>query len=119
MQKIVVILFLVVSYAAYSLWVYTYGTNNDTNMSVSAIRGKALWQQKNCQNCHQLFGLGGYMGPDLTNVISDTHRGPLYARGIIVAGGSRMPNFHLADDQVNDLIAWLEYAGRTTKTVYR
>ncbi len=35
-----------------------------------AAAGKLLYQKYNCQACHQIYGLGGYMGPDLTNVYS-------------------------------------------------
>lgn len=119
MQKITIILCLVTSYVVYSFWVYTYGTSGTANMSANATRGKALWQQKNCQNCHQIFGLGGYMGPDLTNIISDPRRGSLYAKGIISAGGNRMPNFHFTPGEAEDLIAWLEYTDHASKTTTR
>lgn len=115
MQKIVILFVLLTSYVGYSVWVYTSGTSSNTGMTADAIRGKVLWQQKNCQNCHQLFGLGGYMGPDLTTVISDSRRGRLYAKGMITAGGSRMPNFHFDKKEVNELIAWLEYVDRTSE----
>lgn len=71
--------------------------------------GKQIYQEYNCQSCHQLFGLGGYLGPELTTVISDKNRGELYARILLENGAIRMPNFHLSPKQVNALIDYLKY----------
>lgn len=113
MKKIATISILFVLYAAYSGWVYTSGTDCVKPMEVAAIRGKAIWHNKNCQNCHQLYGLGGYMGPDLTTVTSDKNRGIAYAKGIMLSGGNRMPNYHLPERDVDMLIAYLSYVNIT------
>ena len=100
---------LCVSFVFYSAYVYTMGTEapHVSPMSGEARDGQALFQEKNCIACHQFYGLGGYMGPDLTNVISN--RGAAYARAFIVAGTARMPRFELADDEVDALVAYLEF----------
>jgi len=36
-------------------------------LSEQAARGRALWHEHNCQSCHQIYGFGGFLGPDLTN----------------------------------------------------
>lgn len=99
-------------YAVYSGWVYTHGTTSVEQMSEKAVNGKQVWHNKNCQNCHQIFGLGGYMGPDLTTVTGDKNRGALYAKAMIMNGGAVMPNFHFTEDEANDLIAYLEYINK-------
>ena len=59
---------LVLLFLAFSASIYT---REDVNgASPVAGSGKLVWQKHNCQSCHQLYGLGGYLGPDLTNVIS-------------------------------------------------
>ena len=32
-----------------------------------ARAGRALWHDHNCQTCHQIYGFGGFLGPDVTN----------------------------------------------------
>lgn len=80
-------------------------------MSDAARHGQQVFQDKNCIACHQFYGLGGYMGPDLTNVIST--RGEAYSRAFIVAGTARMPNFELTDDEVSAVLAYLGFVDQT------
>ncbi len=35
-----------------------------------AVLGKRVWQTHECISCHTLFGNGGYIGDDLTNIVS-------------------------------------------------
>lgn len=69
----------------------------------------ALFQEKNCIACHQFYGLGGYMGPDLTNVISGPGKGADYAKSFIENGTSKMPNFGLSASEIDDLVRFLEF----------
>lgn len=100
-------------FAVYSGYVYTRGTEapHVPAMSEQARRGQALYQRYNCTACHQFYGLGGYMGPDLTNVISKN--GETYARAFIASGTVRMPDFDLSEEQVDDLVAYLAFVDRT------
>ena len=70
--------------------------------------GKLLYQKHNCTSCHQLYGLGGYLGPELTTVISPDGKGELYAKAFIKYGTQKMPDFHLNDEEVNDLLEYLK-----------
>ena len=45
--------------------------------SEKAVSGRIVWQKYNCQSCHQLYGLGRYLGPDLTNVVSNPKKGEI------------------------------------------
>ena len=105
-----------ISYCLYSIWVYTAGTDTCEYMSVHESEGKAIFEQHNCESCHQLFGLGGYLGPELTTVISDPTRGALYARAMLHAGGTRMPDFHFSEQEIDALIAYLAYVDRSATT---
>lgn len=109
MAKVVTITILLSLYIVYSCWVYMPGTSKSTAMTEQAIYGKVLWHKKNCQNCHQVFGLGGYMGPDLTTVTTDKTRGRIYTKGMLMNGGNRMPNFHFTENEADQLVAYLDY----------
>ncbi len=116
MKKLLLISVLGCLYAGYSTWVYTDGTTSAAAMSPAAMEGKELWQRNNCQTCHQLYGLGGYMGPDLTTITTDKYRGPLYAKAMLLNGGAIMPNFHLTEKNAADIVEYLSYVN-TTRTL--
>ncbi len=104
---------LCVAFIPYSVYVYTRGTEapHIAPMSDEARYGQQLFQEHNCIACHQFYGLGGYMGPDLTNVISN--RGSAYARAFLMSGTQRMPNFNLSDSELDALVAFLEFVDTT------
>lgn len=107
---------LVASFFVYSIVIYTVGTRVDKGekwVTENAKKGKLLFQQKNCIACHQIYGLGGYMGPDLTNVISAAGKGPVFARTILQYGTERMPNYHLTESEINEILEFLTYADKT------
>jgi len=107
---------LIVSFFVYSIVIYTVGTRVDKGEKYAtdqAKKGKLLFQKKNCIACHQLYGLGGFMGPDLTNEISTLGKGPLFAKAFLMAGSERMPNYHFTETEIEELIAFLTYADKT------
>jgi nitric oxide reductase subunit C len=119
--KVHLLCVLIISYACYSLVVYTKGTAGtftptaETQQAVSL--GKQLYQQYNCSACHQVYGLGGYLGPELTTAYSDKNRGEAYMRAMLQVGGSRMPNFHFTTQQIDALIAYLKYVDTTATPI--
>ena len=104
---------LCVAFVIYSATVYTSGTaaTHETAMTDEARYGQTLFQEENCIACHQFYGLGGYMGPDLTNVISKY--GEAYSRAFITAGTARMPDLGLNEDEVSALVAYLAFVDQT------
>ena len=104
-------------YAVYSFIVYTKGTEKNFAYSKTEWQkinhGKDLFQQYNCTACHQLYGLGGYLGPELTTAYSDKLRGEFYLKTFLKNGGSRMPNFHFKDQEIGDIIDFLKYVDST------
>ena len=117
MLKIAAFIVLFVLYTVYSVIVYTKGTEKKftyTNAEWQKINhGKDLFQQYNCTACHQLYGLGGYLGPELTTAYSDKLRGELYMKAFLKNGGPRMPNFHFKDEEIGDIIGFLKYVDST------
>ncbi|HEY6063298.1 MAG TPA: cytochrome c [Chitinophagaceae bacterium] len=120
MIKIVAFISLFAAYLVYSIIVYTKGTEKNIIVSaqeqIKIKNGSDLFQRYNCTSCHQLYGLGGYLGPELTTAYSDPGRGELYMKAFLKAGGPRMPNFHFKDDDVNALISFLKYVDTTAIT---
>jgi nitric oxide reductase subunit C len=102
-----------VAFVFYSFYVYTAGTEaaHVPQMSDNARRGQELFQEHNCIACHQFYGLGGYMGPDLTNTISN--RGAAYAGVFIANGTTRMPNLGINEADTASLVAYLEFVDST------
>ncbi len=110
--------FLFVLFLFYSALVYVYSNpaGQKTKISKEVYAGMDVWQRKNCHTCHQLYGLGGYMGPDLTNIASDKTKGPAYMKVFIQNGTNKMPNFHLSEKEVNQVIAFLKWVDKSGKT---
>jgi nitric oxide reductase subunit C len=115
--KLVAVILLITASLIYSGFVYTVGTDSKNPVAVTdTVRhGKMLWQEKNCTACHQLYGLGGYMGPDLTNIISAPGKGEIYAEAFIRSGTKKMPNFHFNDNEIKSLVAFLKYVDASGK----
>ena len=113
MIKIAVFLTLFFTYAVYTATVYTRGTRDTVQLPDSAynniVYGKQIFQDYNCTACHQLYGLGGYLGPELTTTYSDPLKGEPFIRALLKGGGLRMPNFHLKDPEINALVSFLKY----------
>jgi nitric oxide reductase subunit C len=112
--KQLILFVLAACFIMYSSYVYVDGTaQHAPTMTAAAVQGKLLFQKHNCIACHQIYGLGGYLGPELTTVISNPARGELLARAIIQSGTSRMPQFNLRADEINQLIEFLKYVDET------
>ena len=77
-----------------------------------ASEGRLIWQKYNCQSCHQLYSLGGYLGPDLTNHLSKEN-GELILKNIVQSGTGAMPKFTLTEDEMLNLIEFLKYTNET------
>ena len=60
--KVWVILFI--AFIAFSWMIYAHCDDKNTEGAPNnrVLAGWKTWQDKNCQSCHQLYGLGGYMG---------------------------------------------------------
>jgi len=113
-QYRIILLVLVATFFIYNTAVYTIGTrNNLPPMSKKAMRGEWLWQKNNCTSCHQLYGLGGYLGPDLTNVISAEGKGPNYVKALMLSGIKAMPAFSFTKDEQNQIVAFLSCVDST------
>ena len=104
--KKTVLLFLSVAFLSYSGLLYTVMPVKYKATKQQEDAGKLIWQHYNCNACHQIYGLGGYLGPDLTNVYSK--RGQAYIKAFLTIGTGVMPVFHLSQSESNSLLAFLK-----------
>ncbi|MBS1487259.1 MAG: cytochrome c [Bacteroidetes bacterium] len=103
----IVLASLVFLFLMYSAFIYQQPVKEETMPEV--VRGKMIWQEKNCTACHQLYGLGGFLGPDLTNVYSQEGKGAPYIKAFVQGGTATMPAFNLSEDELNCLVAFLKH----------
>jgi nitric oxide reductase subunit C len=88
--------------------------DNSQNLTPQVIAGKKIWETRNCIGCHTLLGEGAYFAPELGNVY--VRRGPEFIKAWIQAqptgapGRRQMPQFHLSDEELDNLVAFLKYA---------
>jgi nitric oxide reductase subunit C len=112
------VLALVGIFLAQTWLVYSDPTGRTAEpLSELADEGRAIWHRNNCQSCHQIYGYGGFLGPDLTNLASRVgfpedsaaRAEALDARlaTALTTGSARMPVFHMQADQVRALGAYL------------
>jgi nitric oxide reductase subunit C len=73
-----------------------------------AADGRLVWQKYNCQSCHQFYGLGGYLGPDLTNIISKEGKGEAVIRALIKSGTKQMPSYSMEEEEIRLLLEFLK-----------
>ena len=87
--------------------------DNSQNLTPEVIAGKKIWETRNCIGCHTLLGEGAYFAPELGNVY--IRRGPDFIKGWIQAqptgapGRRQMPQFHLTDAELDQLVAFFKY----------
>jgi nitric oxide reductase subunit C len=85
------------------------------NISESVVRGKHIWETRNCIGCHTILGEGAYFAPELGNVYA--RRGPDFIKAWIKAqptgapGRRQMPQFNLTDQELEDMVAFLKWTG--------
>jgi nitric oxide reductase subunit C len=79
----------------------------------AVVRGKHLWETRNCIGCHTLLGEGAYFAPELGNVY--TRRGPDFIKAWIksqpthIEGRRQMPQFNFTDQQLDDITEFLKW----------
>lgn len=110
-QFLLIFLFLIQSALTYTT--STEVATPAATLTAEARRGEVLYREFNCTACHQFYGLGGYMGPDLTNVTIAEGKGPAFARGVILHGSARMPALGVSPKEADDLVAFLEAVAAT------
>lgn len=89
--------------------------SNAQEITPSVVRGKHIWETRNCIGCHTLLGEGAYFAPELGNVYK--RRGPDFIKAWMASqpsgapGRRQMPQFNLSEEQLNDLVEFLKWTG--------
>ncbi|MEH6763348.1 MAG: cytochrome c [Aequorivita antarctica] len=111
---IFVIAILLTLFGIYNYVVYnTNGYVAVEKLSPLAVKGQQLFQNNRCWSCHQLYGLGGYLGPDLTNVYSNENKGPLYIKAFLSSSVKSMPQFNFLEEEKDALVQYLKQVDET------
>lgn len=117
-------LLLYIGLTAHSHIYIVRSSTDSASLSESVVRGKHVWEENSCINCHTLLGEGAYFAPELGNVWVrfGGRENPEAARlGLKawmraqptgVPGRRQMPQFNLTEQQLDDLIDFLEWTSR-------
>ena len=100
--------FLVLCFLVQSIFVYR--DDVDLELSEQAIEGRQIYQESACQVCHQLWGQGGFLGPDLTNSASRVDE--MRLASLLTVGSGQMPAFNFNSRQIDQLQSFLNEIDR-------
>lgn len=113
-KQLLFLLLLISLFSIYNFTIYTSKTDYGTiHLSKKAIQGENIWLKNNCNSCHQLYGLGGYLGPDLTNVYSNKNKNTYYLKAMLNSGVKSMPKFKFNNTEKEALIQFLKEVDQT------
>ncbi|WP_448204960.1 c-type cytochrome [Azospirillum sp. sgz302134] len=99
-------------------------STDESTLSDGVVRGKHVWERNSCINCHTLLGEGAYFAPELGNVwvryggdkdpqgARDALKAWMQSQPSGVQGRRQMPQFNLNDQDLNDLVDFLEWTSR-------
>ena len=94
---------------------------NEAAMTEAVVRGKKVWEVNQCIGCHSLLGEGAYFAPELGNVYKrrgGDESGAAFIKAWMKAqptgapGRRQMPQFHLSEQQLDDLVEFLKWTSQ-------
>ncbi|MCH2654664.1 MAG: cytochrome c, partial [Gemmatimonadetes bacterium] len=99
---------LVLCFLAQSIFVYR--DDVDLELSMEAIEGRQIYHESACQVCHQLWGQGGFLGPDLTNAASRVDEARLVS--LLTVWSGQMPAFNFNSRQIDQMKTFMNEIDR-------
>lgn len=96
-------------------------STDESKLTESVEAGKRIWERHSCINCHTLLGEGAYFAPELGNVwvryggredaasAREALKAWMQAMPSNVEGRRQMPQFNLTDQELDQLIDFLEW----------
>lgn len=113
-KYLILILVFICVFSIYNFIIYTSKSEYKTiHLSQKALKGENIWLQNNCNSCHQIYGLGGYLGPDITNVYSREGKGEKYIKTIVNSGIKSMPKFNFSEEEKDQLVQFFKELDQT------
>jgi nitric oxide reductase subunit C len=100
-------------------------STDEAHLTDSVERGKRVWEHNACFDCHTIYGEGARFAPEVGDVFKrwGGEKDPAAAHQQIkdwmksqpsgAQGRRQMPQFNLAEAQLDDLANFLEWASRT------
>ncbi len=120
-------LFFLAVFVALTVHSHHYIVNKSTDsagLTEAVARGKGIWEKHSCINCHTILGEGAYFAPEVGNVwvryggrddpegAREALKAWMQSQPSGVEGRRQMPQFNLTDQELNDLIDFLEWTSR-------
>ena len=117
-------LFFIVVFVGLSIHSHLYIVNVSTDtagLTESVARGKRVWEQNACINCHTILGEGAYFAPEVGNVMArwgvlddpeaafEATKAWMESQPSGVEGRRQMPQFNLTDQEIRDLTEFLRW----------
>ena len=109
---------------AQSHWYVLNKSSNHENITASVERGKRVWEENSCINCHTIIGEGAYFAPELGNVFvrfggkddpegaKEAIKGFIQAQPSGIKGRRQMQNFDLSDKDLQALADFFEWVSK-------
>ncbi len=120
-------LFFILIFLGLSFHSHRYIVNESTassELTDSVARGKRVWEDNACINCHTILGEGAYFAPEVGNVMTrwgviddpetafETMKAWIEAMPTGIEGRRQMPRFDLTDEQIRDLTNFLIWTNK-------
>lgn len=117
-------LFFFLIFAALVAQSISYARVNGAVPNESVARGKKVFEQHACFDCHTLFGEGARFAPEIGDVwrrwggeedaanASDRLKSWMKSQPTGAEGRHQMPNFHLTEQELDDLVNFLQYTSK-------
>jgi nitric oxide reductase subunit C len=121
-------IFFVAVFALMTVHSHRYVVQSSTAgmpLSEEVRRGKHVWEENSCINCHSLHGEGAYFAPELGNVttrwgVQDSPddafwmlKGWIESQPSGIEGRRQMPRYELTDEDIRALSEFLRWADQT------
>ena len=101
---------------------YVLNTSTDSaGLTEAVARGKKVWEDKACINCHTILGEGAYYAPELGNVwiryggkddpegAKETFKAWMKSQPTGIEGRRQMPQFNIPEEDLDALAEFFKW----------